>query len=476
MVSKIYPRFVTFFASLLFALTVVSPALALEPATENAGSSAGTVAGEPVKLDEETESLQPAEPRIILRSDGEVDPFGEPLDEHAPSIRELQQEFRLQLSDMRNRFAEQQSRIDLLEKRQNLPESVGMLLDSGYRFSLGGELEMELIYTENSTHAAGATVESRPRFHIDQLWLYPRIDFTEDRDRYVRAELRFDPDGSRLDELTVVFEDLLVSSYIQFGLDDRFEAPEEDERITEDEILIETAFFRHETLVARWAQERGPLIWNLSIGNPPLIGVDYATEDQSYPMLSRVRNTGATRRPEFGMLLGYRFYDPLLGDLTASPYFYFAELNRADVTFLKNNIPNYTSNSLTSRTVGLVGKYLNWGMQLDGQYVREYIGDIQRDGYYVQGAYRIELHGIVWKSHRFFRGLQAVIRYASLWSNMTAYSDSSLTWDRTKWTFAGVFDVLDNWKLKLEYTINRENVPSGSPDNDEMLAQVEISF
>ncbi|HET6630174.1 MAG TPA: hypothetical protein VFG91_10405 [Woeseiaceae bacterium] len=324
------------------------------------------------------------------------------------------------------------------------------------RLSWGAELELELIDTEGDA----ATDEPAARFHIDQLYLYPKLELTEDA--WLSADIAVKVDTTYIEEAWFRWQPG-ETFWVQAGLDDAVIG--KLDRKSEAEILVETAFYRSDALGVQLGGALVPgLEWWTSATNGFELTTHQPSEDDAYPIIHDGRRLGTAGG---GLLLGggVRFTRAFGdGEASAMPFAYRGGLDRADVAFLQT-LPGYgtSSNDRKNRW----GATLTWQqgpLTVLTQEIEAEDGELERSGLFVQPAWRLnDTHELVY-------------RYNRLRVDLPAIPADARSWDRTQHVFALISTLADGVRLKTEYYINDEETGGAPVDNDELMIQLEVAW
>lgn len=324
------------------------------------------------------------------------------------------------------------------------------------RLSWGAELEFELINSESDT----ATDAPDARFDVDQLYLYPKLKLTENA--WLSSDIAVKGDTAYIEEAWFRWQPR-ETFWVQAGLDDAMIA--KVDRISEAEILLETAFYRSDALGVQVGGKLAPsLEWWGSATNGFELTTKQPGEDDSYPLIHDGRRLG----PAGGGLLlaaGLRFGATFgSGKASVMPFAYRGGLNQHDVAFLQT-LPGYGTSAADRKS--------RWGVTLGwetgpltvlAQGIEAEDGELERSGLFVQPS---------WRLNDIF---QLVYRYNRLEVDFLAAPADSRTWDRTQHVFALVSTLAEGVRLKTEYYLNGEDTGGASVDNDELMLQLEVAW
>ena len=367
----------------------------------------------------------------------------------------------------------------------------------GAWFSLGGELEVEGVDSQNDsdlvTNTASTTNSdnSVSRFQVDRLMLKPKITLPL-KDIYVEGELEFfgNNTGTLLKEAYVVIE-LPKHLFFKVGLDDRFFMNPED-RGTEIYPLNGTAFWRDEDVGFTFGgdhpvrQGRGLWYWRTSLTNGLVLREQGVGKNDVYFMLhdNRQINDLTKNDKEYGGGLGYKYLgEKVTWDFMAFGFWSKLRNNVAvtdtvtDIDFLKEVITGYTSNSTANWFWGQNFSFDWRKFSFFSQYIFSQDGKIERHGFYIQPALKF-----MTQARDYLNGLEFLYRFNVLNVKEPGLADnistSSFTWDRQTHSVAFNIHIAEGALLRNEFHLNLEET-GGSPkdvDNNEFLAQLEIRF
>ncbi len=355
-------------------------------------------------------------------------------------------------------------RITATEEKLEKPPKGGLLSLKDARFEIGGELELEFVNTQDDTSIS----EPEPHFQLDKFVLSPRIHLADNV--ALNADIEMTQSDITVCVATLNFSDLVFDSELKIGLDSRFIAAS---RKTEAYPLIGNAFWRDEEIGVTWSMERKPFYGVLSVSQGLELDTKAVGEDNSYRMLqdnTLLGSYGGVK--EVGVGLGVVKELGRGGAVDVLGFGYFNELSDADIAFLKSNLSSYNSNEERQCRTGLNLKYDLGNFNFFTQYITARDGDLSRYGWYVQPSYKVTLP-VGWK---YFKTHDLLVRYGRYNVNTPKAFSLPATWDREELLFAVITDVMQNVKLKTEYSINDEKTGNGAVRNDELLMQLEVSF
>ncbi len=417
----------------------------------------------------------------------------EPADETTPAssahllekIETLQEEFRIFKKEV-------EAELDNTGLRSLLDEHL----------EIGGELELELVDSQNESNATGMpdTEEASPHLQIDKIRISPIVRFTKRNAPIfvsIEGDLDFLDDSNRdvtVKEFYANFEARnteTIESRLRIGRDDMFAAPGRD---TEFWPLVATAFYRQEELGFLWRTEmwdnedhvQGRWSIHLSLSNGTTIDDNEPGKDESFEMLGQSTRMGdgtaALRKYGFGIQwekcwleADREYFDKI--DTDALVFYYNDSMGSDDESFAAGNTP------LGIHSSGKDGKEL-WGvngcfqvgeLEFRGQYMEGRDGALKRKGGYVQASYEFKFDTPLIKEY-YISAIQPVVRYGELRVDAPRTINNALTWDRQRWTFAVITELRNRVLLKTEYALNDEETGGSDPDTDELLVQLEFSF
>ena len=208
---------------------------------------------------------------------------------------------------------------------------------------------------------------------------------------------------------------------------------------------------------------------------------------------------------EYGLGLAWRREFGALGDLDVLGFYFVVELRSGSVAFLQgpemtSRLPDNTvtggygdSNHTGSSRHGIAVEYFvpastlletlevdtrkSDGLRVVFQWIHGDDGDFEREGWYVQGSYRVSFGKLV--ADRYFRSLEPIVRYGRLDVDVPNGKALALagTWDRDALMVGGFLEITGEIFLKLEYVFHGEDTGSRREvDNDELLVELLITF
>ncbi len=345
----------------------------------------------------------------------------------------------------------------------------------GAKLEIGGELELEMVDSERDGRAQtdsvggdiGGTNNAFPRMSIDKIVITPRVRLSSDI--LFKADIQFGPDKKvKLDEAWVKISDLPFNSWVTFGQEDPFIHVS---RKTESYPILGHAFWQDEDLGVFTGGTQGSIYWRFSVTNGRRLADRRASEDNVFPVITDDDDNGennGNKQIGIGLGLNHTFKTDHRIDLL--PFWYTSDLSTQDVAYL-NKITNYRGGSDNNqRRYGVNLNYILGGFSFFAQYMGASDGGLDRDGWYVQPAFKQKLGMSRLKSIEF------LIRYEQYNVDLAAAPSDSRTWDRQTTTFAVFSEIVSGFKVKTEYYINDEDTGAADVANNEFLMQLEIKF
>jgi hypothetical protein len=210
---------------------------------------------------------------------------------------------------------------------------------------------------------------------------------------------------------------------------------------------------------------------------------------------------------ELGIGLGWRRNFQAFGELGILGFYYNDELRDESIDFLQGTeltvrdpfdplaapIAGYgDSRSDKSERWGVQVEYFlparsvlggvlkdtrtNDGLRVFAQFIRAVDGELDRDGWYVQGSWRASFGRLLFD--RYFRSVEPLVRYGALNVEVPFGTDPTLpgTWDRRELLFGGIVEVTGDIFIKVEYTFRDEKTRGGSVGDDELLVELLLVF
>jgi len=369
--------------------------------------------------------------------------------------------------------------ISGLEKRvEALEKEKGFLTYKGAEFQLKGEVELELkdIERESDTDVPNVsgtdTNEPEMHFDVDKVVLQPIIKIGDNLK--LDAQLYFLESEAELNEVHAKFSHLILDTWVDVGMYERWCKGFYGQQ-TEGYPILGTAFFRDDAITVTWGGDLKPLYWMVSVGNGYEIDDKTVIEDSGgiNDVLHDDRSTSDFNNLEFGFNLGLK-QEIAGGKLDLLGFCYVDQLSSGDILALDGFLPSsYTSVDDDKSRLGFGANYKAGGLKLTGMYIVAEDGDLDRDAVAVEVSNHFKLGNSKW-----FTGVTPLVSYSSLDIDDSYDRDVTIpeSWDRDKWIIAGIIDLYNNTKLKVEYYINEESTSDREVDNDELLVQLEVKF
>lgn len=255
-----------------------------------------------------------------------------------------------------------------------------------------------------------------------------------------------------------------------------------------------------------FAANPGALTFHASAGNGYTLNGESINKDgagfNDIAVDNRETENGLALR-EVGLGVTYERDFNWLGELGATVYYFDDQLNEDSVEFLQQEmterdglgavISGYGDSDKDHRSrfgvrvqyhlegYHLLNRFLNvdtWpgdGLYASFEWIDAQDGDLGRDGWYVQGSYRISAARPL-VGDRYFRYLEPVVRYDNYEVRLAPSVALPLTWDRRQFVAGAVIGVSQRILLKAEYAFQRESTGDGHVNNNELLMQVLIEF
>lgn len=350
-----------------------------------------------------------------------------------------------------------EERLSALEKafKESSPAAANL------KFS--GEMEFEYVDTEHD----GATPEGH--FQLDKFNLCPRVKLSENVNLY--GQFTFNAGGAYCGETYAIFSGLPLNSSLKAGMDDRF-IDGKPNRKTETASLVESAFYNSDSLGLIWSGKQQELYWHFSLTNGYELSETSPAEDKSHKFICDAKQYGdSNENKEAGIGAGVKHSFAENHSLDVFGFGYLAKLSGDDKTVLRS-IPGYgNSGDDRKEMAGAAADYRLGDLSLGAEYIASGYGSLDRDGFFVQAAYKIKTG-----AGKCFTSIEPLIRYGELNVDLPNDPSDSLTWNREKITLALIVEIEKNVLLKNEYYINRESTGGAEVDNDELLVQLEIRF
>jgi|GEM_PF-6566215 len=357
-----------------------------------------------------------------------------------------------------------EDRVKALEENSSSEEKNAPVTSkqSGVDFKFGGELEFEYVDADKDSK------NPHGNFQLDTFYLYPDVAIGDDWQLY--GEIAIKSSDTIAEEVWAKYTCPKTSMWIEFGVNDYRNA--RLDRISEAEILIETAFYRNDASgIFLGGDFGGGTYWGASVTNTQTLEGKQPGEDDSHQLLSDGRNINGTDATHmYGLVLGYKGD---IGDVNFDimPFMYDGKLSEGDMGTLEG-IEGYGDlddkaalSSNDDKTRAGLNLHLSSGpFDLLCQYLTSEDGDLERTGWFLQPAFELN------------DTFQFMYRYSNLDVDVDNAMSDSYTWDRQQHVFSAVQSVSHTIKMKYEYFINDEDTGSSDVDNDELLVQIEVHF
>jgi len=336
------------------------------------------------------------------------------------------------------------------------------------KVKVGGKLQTEYVDTQNeSNHPAGSTDIPYGYFRIQEFDLYIESKLRDDITLFTKLETN--PDEVKLDQAYVTFSNLLLDSFMRIGLQERFIKAN---RKTETYPIAGIAFWRDKDIGVSLGGDYESFYYRLSLSNGLKLSTKEIGKDKSFKTIhDHSSNRDWNNSKQVGIGIGFKdeFFKENNIDLLL--FSYFSTLSDSDIAFLKNELPDYTSNKDASTLIGGNFEYKFKGLTFFSQYIYSKNGELIRDAWYVQPSYKFKLKGL-----KYLYAIEPLYRYDRLDVRYLHVVSKSVTWNRKRHTFAILSELVRDLCLKLEYNINGENTGGAKVKNNEFLGQLEINF
>lgn len=359
-------------------------------------------------------------------------------------------------------------------------QAVTVRTDSGLDVVIGGEVELEFVDVEGKGGFANQDltynkVDNRsPHMRIDKAILGLRVNYSENL--YYKFELRF---GDKKANVDIHYARLRVPSYnttFELGKNKPMVATK---RRTEGLPLIGTAFWkgREYHLTSKTETQFGPLevTGKLSFAMKRQFGTDDAAEDKSFSMLVYDDyNSKDGQTFEYGAAIGLKSYG-----LLAEGWYYTGELIddydwKTSLGFLPgyDDVVDAFDGEANDLTHYWYGGRLTWdinNIHLRGEYIDALDGLLPRNGYYVEGSYRINLKGEA--------NVEPMVRYGvlNIERHPPALGDPD-TWDRDMTTLSLLSRLNQNLSLKVEYYLLNEKTGGSILIDEDTGKEIDNTF
>lgn len=344
----------------------------------------------------------------------------------------------------------------------------------GLDLQIGGEFELEIVdsqsdstvITDANGKVLGGANSPDSRMSIDKVVITPKV-FLETGIQF-QADIEFGPGSSKIDEAWIKIPNLPFNSWIKLGLEDVFMKPH---RKTESYPLLGHAFWQDEDLGVFVGGEQNEFYWRASATNGRRLKDRKIAENNVFPITTDDDdNTEANSNKQIGIGLGINHTIKKDHHINVLPFYYKSELSPDDIGYL-SKIKNYTGGSRNEQNrYGINLDYSLRGFSFFGQYMAGKDGGMDRDGWYVQPAYKLKLGMTRLKSVEF------LLRYEEYNVDLTKDPTDSRTWDRRTTTFAITTEIVSGFKVKTEYYVNDEKTGGSKVNNNELLIQFETKF
>ncbi len=341
--------------------------------------------------------------------------------------------------------------------------------DLFHKIEWHGEIEWEFVDTGKDV----STGEAEPHFQLDKIRLEPEIQITEN----IRFEADLDFAESEVDpdEFYFIFKNLLpFNTTLQIGKDDRFFKAN---HLTERYPLIANAFWRDEEVGFLLESEFETFYTALAWGQGTELDLRPTGEDDSvsdaYSVLHDDHRKSAwngIKQVSAGIGIKKELDD--LGEIDVLVFGLYDHLSAADIAVLKANLNSYGVETHDQYRAGVNLEYERENFHFFGQFIDAKDGQLERYAWFVQPSYKFELP-FGWK---YINDHRLLFRYGALVVDSPKTFDKPVSWDREEFTFAVITDIVENFKLKTEYTIEKETTGAGDIDNNEFVMQLEYEF
>lgn len=360
-------------------------------------------------------------------------------------------------------------RVETLEESEEKYEKGWLRSMRRNWFELGGELQLEYRDTQSEQDSpADITDDPYGRFQIDHMRLSPRVRFSDDI--LLEADLDAGQQAtSDLQELYLLWRNLPLDSQLTIGQQKKFFRPK---RRTESYPLAGTAFWHDRDLGITLSSQVDPLYAYVSVMNGLRLNDDEIGEDNSFPIVADdLDDLKANERKEIGAGIGWTGKSKTWGRLDLMLFGTWDELSADDEDFLLrlSRFTVFGGDNDRSR-YGFNAEYDLGDWNLFSQYITSEDGALERDAWYVQTSYTFET------DLDYLLSIEPLLRYGELNLNFDPFPANSMLWDRQRWTFATILELLEDIRLRAEYTLNDEETGDGDIRNDEALLQLEMRF
>ena len=343
--------------------------------------------------------------------------------------------------------------------------------ESGLEILFGGEIETEFVDVEgpggftNQDLTYNKVKNRSPHMRIDKAVLSTRINYSENL--YYKFELRFGDKRANVDKHYARWELPSFRTLLELGKNKPMIATK---RQTEGYPLIGTAFWkgREYHITSKTQYKFGENIeadLGLSIAMKRPLGTDDAAEDKSFKMM--VYNDYEDRDGqtfEYGGSLGLKVFG-----VSADGWYYTGKLiDDYDWKYNLGFLPGYDEIANSKDEWEEDDKTHWWyggrvgveqkNIHIRAEYINALDGLLPRNGFYVEGSYRIPLNQI--------KSVEPLIRFGNL--NIGRHEETMgdpQTWDREMITLAFLIRLNDYLAIKTEYYFLNE-ITGGSKTTD----------
>lgn len=335
----------------------------------------------------------------------------------------------------------------------------------GVEIKIGGELELEFIDSEANGEPKN---NPSPRFALDKIVITPQIHL--DTGILFQADLEFNPDKPvKLDEAWIMIPDFPLNTWVKVGLEDLFIKPH---RKTESYPLLGHAFWQDEDLGLFAGGEYDWFYWRFSLTNGRRLKDRKISEDNVFPITTDDDdNVEQNSNKQIGIGLGidYRIKEGHQVDIL--PFYYASDLSEGDLIYLET-ISSYPPGATDKDQVryGVNLDYVLRDFSFFGQYLKGEDGAMERDGWYVQPAYKAHF------GYRRLKSVELIIRYEEYNVDLVKDPNDSRTWDRRTTVLALLSEVVNGFMVKTEYDFNEEETNGPDVNNNELVVQFEVRF
>ena len=343
--------------------------------------------------------------------------------------------------------------------------------ESGLEILFGGEIETEFVDVEgpggfsNQDLTYNKVKNRSPHMRIDKAVLSTRINYSENL--YYKFELRFGDKRANVDKHYARWELPSFRTLVELGKNKPMIATK---RQTEGYPLIGTAFWkgREYHITSKTQYKFGENIeadLGLSIAMKRPLGTDDAAEDKSFKMM--VYNDYEDRDGqtfEYGGSLGLKAFG-----VSADGWYYTGKLiDDYDWKYNLGFLPGY-DDIANSKDEWEEDDKTHWwyggrvgveqkNIHIRAEYINALDGLLPRNGFYVEGSYRIPLNQI--------KSVEPLIRFGNL--NILRHEETMgdpQPWDREMITLAFLLRLNDYLTVKTEYYFLNEST-GGSKTTD----------